>query len=289
MIEVYKSVNEIRERIKKLKQEGKSIGFVPTMGYLHEGHLSLVRESVKENDITVVSIFVNPTQFGPEEDFSSYPRDFERDKGLLEKENVSIIFNPSSDEMYGEDYRTYVTIKELDEFLCGRRREGHFKGVMTVVLKLFNIIQPDVSYFGQKDAQQAIIITKMVKDLNIPVKIKVLPIVREKDGLAMSSRNKYLNEDERKNALCLYRALKEAEKMFENEERETKRIKDKMFKVIHSYDGVKIDYIEIVDLKTLKSISKIKDKALCALAVYIGKARLIDNTILGGSFEDLGS
>ncbi len=289
MIEVYRRIKDIRERIKKLKQEEKTIGFVPTMGYLHEGHLSLVRKSVKENDVTVVSIFVNPTQFGPGEDFSSYPRDFERDKELLEKENASIIFNPSAEEMYEGDYKTYVVIEELDEFLCGRRRKNHFKGVMTVVLKLFNIVQPDVSYFGQKDAQQAIIITKMVKDLNIPTKIKVLPIVREKDGLAMSSRNKYLNEDERKNALCLYHAVKEAEKMFEKGERDTKTIKDKMFEVIHSYDGVKIDYIEIVDLKTLKSISKIKDKALCALAVYIGKARLIDNTILGGSFEDLGS
>ena len=287
-----KIINEIKEvqRISEsLRKRGKSIGFVPTLGYLHEGHLSLVRKSIEENDINFVSIFVNPTQFGPSEDFSQYPRDFERDRKLLEKEGVDYLFYPTSEIMYPDNYLTFANVKNLDETLCGRRRKGHFQGVVTVVLKLFNIVKPHSAYFGQKDAQQAVIIRQMIKDLNLDINLKVLPIVREKDGLAMSSRNRYLTKDERNQALALYESLKEAEKIFERGERESLKIKQKILEILYSKNLLKIDYAEIVDLKSLKPINKVRDKALVAIAVYLGKARLIDNTILGGNNEDLCS
>ncbi len=289
MTEVLKNINDIRKKIKEEKKKGKKVGFVPTMGYLHEGHLSLVKKSIKDSDLTVVSIFVNPTQFGPNEDLNSYPRDFKRDKELLEKEGVDIIFYPDAEEIYGDNFLTFIDMKKLPEKLCGKRRPGHFRGVLTVVLKLFNIVMPDTAYFGQKDAQQAIIIKKMVEDLNLHVKIKVLPIVREDDGLAMSSRNKYLNEEERKKALSLFNSLKRAEELFKKGIKDSKTIKDEMYRIMYANDGVVVDYIEIVDLKTLNPLNIIKDKALCAVSAYVGKARLIDNTILGGSFEDLNT
>lgn len=279
-MEVFSKINDLKRKLKEERKKGKSIGFVPTMGYLHEGHLSLVRESVKENDVTVVSIFVNPIQFGPGEDFNRYPRDIERDKKLLEKEGVDYLFFPSNEEMYPAGYKTFVEVNELGKKLCGKSRPGHFKGVTTVVLKLFNIVQPDRAYFGQKDAQQAIIIKKMVQDLNMDVEIVVMPIVREEDGLAMSSRNVYLDEDERKNATVLYRSLKEAEKLIKGGEKDAEKIKNRMREIVMSYPKAVIDYIEIVDTEELNPVNPIKGKVLIALAVYIGKARLIDNIIV---------
>ncbi len=286
IIENIKTIQQISDN---LKREEKTIGFVPTMGYLHEGHLSLVRESKKENDITFVSIFVNPTQFGPAEDFSQYPRDLERDKKLLEDEKVDYLFYPTTQIMYPSDYSTYANVQKLDETLCGRRRIGHFRGVVTVVLKLFNIVSPTSTYFGQKDAQQALIIRQMIRDLNLNISFRVLPIVREKDGLAMSSRNRYLTPEEREEAIALYKSLKKAEELFKKGERDSLKIKSEIYKIIYSHKLLKMDYVEIVSLKDLKPINKIKNKALLALAVYLGKARLIDNTILGGSNEDLCS
>lgn len=279
-MEVFSKIDDLRRKLKEEKRNGKSIGFVPTMGYLHEGHLSLVRQSIKENDLTVVSIFVNPIQFGPGEDFNRYPRDIERDKRLLEKEGVHYLFSPDEDEMYPAGFKTFVEVAEIGKKLCGKSRPGHFKGVSTIVLKLFNIVQPNRAYFGQKDAQQAIIIKKMVKDLNLDVDIVVMPIVREEDGLAMSSRNVYLNEEERKNAIVLYKSLREAEKMIRMGEKNAEKVVNRIKEVIMSYPEALIDYIEIVDTEELNPVNPIKGKVLIALAVYIGKARLIDNMIL---------
>lgn len=279
-MEVFLKIDDLKRKLKEERKGGKSIGFVPTMGYLHEGHLSLVRQSVKENDVTVVSIFVNPIQFGPGEDFDRYPRDIERDKKLLEREGVDYLFFPSNDEMYPPGYKTFVEVNELGKKLCGKSRPGHFRGVTTVVLKLFNIVQPDRAYFGQKDAQQAIIIKRMVKDLNLDVDIVVMPIVREEDGLAMSSRNVYLNEEERKNATVLWKSLKEAENLIKMGERDSEKIINRMREIIMGYPKALIDYIEIVDTEELNPVNPIKGKVLIALAVYIGKARLIDNIIL---------
>jgi len=206
-MKVLRTIEELRNELKELRLQRKEISFVPTMGYLHEGHLSLVRYAKQNSDFCVVSIFVNPTQFGPNEDFNRYPRDEQRDLNLLEKENCDFVFIPSAQEMYGEDYQTYVKVRKYSEILEGEFRPTHFEGVTTVVIKLFNIVQPDFAVFGQKDAQQAFIIQKMVDDLNVPVRIDVLPIVRESDGLAMSSRNVYLNEEERKQALCLFNCI----------------------------------------------------------------------------------
>lgn len=272
---------EIQKEMLKLKKEGKKIGFVPTMGALHEGHLSLVRQSKRDNDITVVSIFVNPTQFGPNEDYSRYPRRFDKDKELLEREGVDYIFYPNVSDMYPEGYETYVILEKLPNHLCGLSRPGHFKGVATVVTKLFNIVQPDVAYFGQKDYQQAQIIKKMVSDLNFPIEIVVMPIVREEDGLAMSSRNVYLSPDERKNAIVIYRSLQKAKELILSGEKNIEKVKDEMKKVIESVPS-RIDYIEIVDPLTLESLDKIPDKGevVVAVAVFIGNARLIDNEII---------
>ena len=279
-MKIVKTVKGMKEIIRDLKKQGKIIGFVPTMGYLHEGHLSLIRESVRKADNTVVSIFVNPTQFGPNEDYERYPRDIERDEDLLIEEKADYLFYPSVKEMYPEDYKTYVEVKELQDKLCGRSRPGHFRGVCTIVLKLFNIVQPDIAFFGQKDAQQAIIIKRMVRDLNLDVEIKVLPIVREKDGLAMSSRNAYLNPEQRKSATVLYKSLKLARGLIEKGERNANTIISKMKELIDAEPLAKIDYIEIVDLEELNPLEEIKDKALIALAIYVGKTRLIDNIIV---------
>jgi pantoate--beta-alanine ligase len=268
---------EIRDAVGRLKSGGKSIGFVPTMGFLHDGHLSLIRESVQKADFTVVSIFVNPTQFGPQEDFKEYPRDLEHDTNLLEKEGVDVVFVPVREEMYPEDFKTYVEVHDLQDKLCGRSRPGHFRGVCTVVLKLFQIIYPDVAFFGQKDAQQALIIEKMVRDLNLNVEIRVLPTVREADGLALSSRNSYLNAEERRAAGCLYKSLKRAEQMILEGEKNSSRIIRKMKQIIHSEPLARIDYVQIVDLDNLDSLAKIEGDALIALAVFVGKIRLIDN------------
>lgn len=250
------------------------------MGYLHEGHLSLVRAAQRENDIVVVSIFVNPTQFGPKEDLKKYPRDIKRDSILLKKEKVDYIFCPDANQMYPADFRTYINVEDLSDRLCGKFRPGHFRGVVTVVAKLFNIIKPDRAYFGQKDAQQAIIIKKMVDDLNISVKIKTIPTIRETDGLATSSRNVYLKASERKDALVLYRCLNLAEASVRKGEKNPKKIIMEMKKVIQAKKDAKIDYISIVDCKSLKEVNVIKNRVLVALAVWIGKIRLIDNIII---------
>jgi len=276
-MEVISKVAELQERIKDWKLKGLTVGFVPTMAYLHEGHLSLVREAKKRNDRAAVSIFVNPKQFGPAEDYNVYPRDFNRDAALLEKEGVDLIFYPAVEEMYPAGYKTYVEVEDLENRLCGRSRPGHFRGVCTVVLKLFNLIQPDEAYFGWKDAQQVIILKKMVEDLNLPVKIRSMPLIREKDGLALSSRNIYLNQQERQASVVLYRSLELAEEIIKNGERQAARIRQQMVNLISAEPLARIDYVEIVDPQTLEPLVTIDGDALVAVAVYFGRTRLIDN------------
>ncbi len=260
------------------KRRGKTVGFVPTMGYLHEGHTSLINIARKHADIVVVSIFVNPIQFGPSEDYDRYPRDIERDKEILEKMGVDIMFYPSVDDLYPKGFTTYVEVKGLSDKLCGRYRPGHFRGVTTVVAKLFNIVMPDIAVFGEKDAQQAIIIKRMVRDLNFPVKIIVGPTVREPDGLAMSSRNEYLTEEERKVAPAIYQSLLLAKNLVEQGERDASKIIAAMHEFLSKYDRIRVEYIEIVDKEELNPIERLeKGEALIAIAAYLGKARLIDN------------
>jgi pantoate--beta-alanine ligase len=279
------AVEEMKQAAKEMRTRGRTVGFVPTMGFLHEGHLSLVRESKKRTDITVVSIFVNPLQFGPEEDFRRYPRDPERDEALLEKAGVDILFRPADIDMYPEGYGTTVEVTGLQDKLCGRSRPGHFKGVTTVVLKLFHIVRPDYAFFGQKDAQQAVILRRMAGDLNLEVKLEVLPTVREPDGLAVSSRNTYLNPKERRSSLVLFRCLEEARRMFAGGEREAAVIREQMMRTIAGEPVARVDYVEIVDPRTLDPVDRIEDTVLVAIAVFIGSTRLIDNTILEGKRE----
>jgi pantoate--beta-alanine ligase len=262
------------------KKEGKTVGFVPTMGYLHDGHLSLARAARKHTDVVVMSIFVNPIQFGPKEDLHRYPRDLRRDESMAREAGVDIVFCPSSNEMYPEGFSTYVGVEGLSGVMCGASRPGHFKGVATVVAKLFGIVRPDVAYFGQKDAQQAAIIRKMVKDLNMGVEIKVMPIAREKDGLAMSSRNIFLSESERADAVAIYMSLKRAEELVASGERDPERISEEMERMLSAKRSMKKDYISIVDPDALKKLDRIDDEALVAVAAYIGKTRLIDNIVL---------
>jgi len=258
------------------------VGYVPTMGYLHDGHMSLVERARKENDIVVMSIFVNPVQFAPGEDFDRYPRDIERDKKIAQEGGVDYLFVPEVSEMYPEGYSTYVEVEGITEVLCGAKRPGHFRGVATVVTKLFNIVKPHRAYFGKKDFQQLKVIERLVKDLNFDVEVIGCPIVREKDGLAMSSRNVYLSPKERESATSLYRALKLAKELIEKGERNPETIKSKMEEFILSHPHVKaIDYIEIVDSETLKPVDEIKEGTLIALAVFVGNARLIDNWVVG--------
>ncbi|MGC9771885.1 4-phosphopantoate--beta-alanine ligase [Fervidobacterium islandicum] len=272
------TVAEMKRITKELLEEGKSIGFVPTMGYLHKGHLSLVEAARKENDVVVVSIFVNPTQFGPNEDYNRYPRDLERDLRLLEPLGVDYVFNPAVEEMYPPMYSTYVEEIELSKYLCGASRPGHFRGVCTVVTKLFNIVKPTRAYFGQKDAQQFRVLRRMVRDLNMDVEMVEMPIVREEDGLAMSSRNVYLNPEERKEATRLYKSLLKAKELIESGERDVQKIKSEMLCVL-DHPLLKVDYVEIVDEETLRPVERIEKKVIVALAVFVGKARLIDNMI----------
>lgn len=279
-MQLIKSINSVKKQIKKAKQKVKSIGLFPTMGYFHEGHLSLIRRAVKECDIVVISIFVNPTQFATGEDYLRYPRDSRRDLHLAEKEGVDIVFAPSAKSMYPNGYQTYVNVEKMSKVLCGISRPSHFRGVVSVVAKLFNIIEPDIAYFGGKDAQQAIIIDRMVKDLNMNVKLKILPIIREKDGLAMSSRNTYLNKMDRKNATILYKSLKGAKRLINSGIRDTNRIIHTMRNMIKSIPHARIDYISVVDTKDLKPAKELKGKILIALAVYFEKTRLIDNVII---------
>jgi len=257
-----------------------SIGFVPTMGYLHQGHLELVRRSKKENDVTVVSIFVNPTQFGPREDFARYPRDLPRDLSLLEKEKVDIVFCPEPSEMYPQGFSTWVEVEGITERLEGACRPGHFRGVATVVAKLFNIIEPTRAYFGQKDAQQLVVIKRMVQDLNMNLEIIAVPTVREPDGLAMSSRNTYLNAEERKAALVLYRSLLLAQELYSQGERDAERIRQAMKGLISQQPLAQIDYVSIAHPQDLTELNTIEGSALVSLAVRIGTTRLIDNILL---------
>lgn len=279
-MKIITKITELKAEIKALKSNGKIIGLVPTMGCLHEGHLSLVRSSVKKADCTVVSIFVNPTQFSPNEDFREYPRDLKHDSEILERERVDYLFIPEASAMYPEGFKTYIEVHDLQDKLCGRSRQGHFRGVCTVVLKLFNIVDPDVSFFGQKDAQQAVVLKRMVKDLDLDVNIEILPIIREKDGLALSSRNTYLDPEQRKAALCLSKSLREADEMFKSGERKSARIIRRMEEIIKSEALAKIDYVRIVDLNNLDPLARIEKEALIVVAVFIGKNRLIDNTFI---------
>jgi len=275
-----KNIAAMKKAVHSLKSKGRTIGLVPTMGYLHQGHLSLVRSSLQQTDHTVVSIFINPTQFGPTEDYQEYPRDIKRDVNILEKKGVDFLFAPEVKEVYPEGYKTYVEVDELQDRLCGRSRPGHFRGVCTVVLKLFNIVKPDLAFFGQKDAQQAIILKKMVKDLNLDVKIKVLPIVRDKNGLALSSRNTYLSPAQRKAALSLSSGLKEAERMISKGERKAEKIINRIREIIEKEPLAHIDYVEMVELEELNPITEINQDVLIALAVFIGRVRLIDNVLI---------
>lgn len=259
------------------KTSGRTVGFVPTMGSLHEGHLSLVGESKKRAAATAVSIFVNPAQFGPKEDYKKYPRDFARDSALLEKEGVDAVFFPTADEMYPRGYKTYITVQDLEDRLCGKSRPGHFRGVATVVLKLFNIVEPDLAFFGWKDAQQVIILRRMAADLNLGIEIVACPLVRETDGLAMSSRNAYLSRDEREAALVLSRSLAEAEKLIGAGERDAGRLIGAIRKMIETARLARLDYVEITDMTELRPLSKLEGEVLVALAVYVGTTRLIDN------------
>ena len=278
-MQITTTINETKELIKKWKKDGKSIGLVPTMGFLHEGHASLIQKCREENDIVVVSDFVNPTQFGPNEDLEAYPRDFERDSQLCERIGADLIFCPSPEEMY-HDPHAFVSIDLLSETLCGKTRPIHFKGVCTVVSKLFNIVTPDRAYFGQKDAQQLAIIRKMVLDLNFDIEIIGCPIIREEDGLAKSSRNTYLNEEERKAALILSKSVALGKKMVADGETSATVVKEAMIKKIESEPMAKIDYVEAVDGLSMQPVEEIKAPALVAMAVYIGKTRLIDNFIV---------
>ncbi len=280
-MQLAKTVSEMKQIVKNFKKEGKTIGFVPTMGYLHQGHLSLLDAANKENDIVVLSIFVNPTQFAPNEDLDKYPRDFERDSKLAKEHGTDVIFFPTPEIMYPNGYNSYVISEKLDKNLCGAKRPGHFKGVMTVVLKLFNIVSPDNTYFGQKDIQQARIIEQMIEDFNLDVKLNIMPIIREKDGLAMSSRNVYLSAEERVQATVLFESLQYAKKLFEQGEKTSETIKEEVIKIINKASLAKIDYVELVDYKQLTPLyGVIKGKAVLGLAVYFGKTRLIDNLIL---------
>ncbi|KDR96149.1 pantoate--beta-alanine ligase [Peptoclostridium litorale DSM 5388] len=273
--------NEMSEKIKSLKLQGKSIGFVPTMGYLHNGHMSLIEKARGENDIVAVSIFVNPTQFGAGEDLDSYPRNIERDEALCKEKGADIIFAPQSVDMYPKGYSTYVDVEgSITRGLCGASRPGHFRGVATVLAKLFNIVQPQRAYFGQKDAQQVAVVRRMAEDLNMDVEIVSCPIVREEDGLAMSSRNTYLSPGERMDALVLSRSLFEAKEMIMSGKRDASNIKSHIKSGISGVKSADIDYVEIVDADSMEDLEVIRGRVLVALAVRVGKTRLIDNIIL---------
>jgi pantoate--beta-alanine ligase len=266
-------------KVLRMKSLG-SVGFVPTMGYLHEGHLALVKQARVENSVVVASIFVNPTQFGPTEDFKTYPRDTERDLAMLRKERTDIVFMPPAEEIYPEGFNSWVEVEKITDRLEGSCRPGHFKGVATVVTKLFNIVEPTRAYFGQKDAQQALVIKKMVADLNLNLEVIVSPTVRESDGLAMSSRNVYLNPQEREAATVLFKALTLAQNLWEQGESNAETIRQKMTVLISKESLAKIEYVSIADAQTLEELAKIDRPALASLAVRFGKTRLIDNMLL---------
>jgi pantoate--beta-alanine ligase len=279
------SIQELRALLKDMRP--KTVGFVPTMGYLHEGHLSLVDKAKEMADIVVMSIFVNPLQFGPNEDLDSYPRDIERDSRLAESRGVDILFFPPVEEMYPPGSKTIVSVKDITDALCGASRPGHFDGVATVVTKLFNIVQPDYAFFGMKDAQQVAVITQMVRDLNMPVEVVPCPIIREADGLAMSSRNVYLSDEERKQALVLSRSLKKAQEMVERGARDVTALREAITAIIQESPLAEIDYIEIRSYPELAPLTELRGSCLIALAVRFGRTRLIDNIMLVASQEEM--
>lgn len=278
-LQIEQTVEGVKKQVAEWKKEGLSVGFVPTMGYLHEGHKSLIENAVKENDRVVVSIFVNPIQFGPKEDLESYPRDLEADCALCRQTGAAMVFCPQVSEMYGEGFSTYVDMEGVTAELCGKSRPTHFRGVCTVVNKLFNIVTPDRAYFGEKDAQQLAVIRHMVRDLNMNVKIVGCPIIREEDGLAKSSRNTYLSEEERKAALVLNRAIRAGRAMIEEGEKDGDKVLKEMCNIIETEPLAKIDYVEMVQWDTIEIHHKVDCPVLVAIAVYIGKTRLIDNFI----------
>ena len=279
-MKVVKTIEEVREQVKAWKAEGLRVGLVPTMGFLHEGHQSLIIKAVEENDRVVVSDFVNPTQFGPKEDLASYPRDIERDAKLCEEAGADLIFHPEPEEMYAPDYCTFVDMDGLTKGLCGKTRPTHFRGVCSVVAKLFNIVAPDSAYFGQKDAQQLAVIRRMVRDLNFDIRIVACPIIREEDGLAKSSRNTYLNAEERAAAVVLSRALNKGKALIESGEQSAAKVKDVIMEELCKEPLAKVDYVEVVDADSIEAIKELKGNVLVAIAVYIGKTRLIDNFIV---------
>ena len=274
---IVESIKDVRATVKEWKAKGLKVGFVPTMGYLHEGHESLIRKASEENDRVVVSIFVNPIQFGPKEDLSTYPRDLERDSKVCESAGADIIFHPENEEMYFKDFSTFVDMNGLTDGLCGKSRPTHFRGVCTVVTKLFNIVAPDRAYFGEKDAQQLAVIKRMVRDLNIDIEIIGCPIVKEKDGLAKSSRNTYLSVEERNAAIILNKSLTLAKEKIQAGERDSEVIIKLIQEVINSEKLARIDYIEVVDSLSMEKVERIEKSVLVAIAVFIGKTRLIDN------------
>ena len=281
-MKLVKKISEVKDTVKEWKKEGLSIGFVPTMGYLHEGHGSLITKARENNDRVVVSIFVNPMQFGENEDLDSYPRDIDKDSAYVEELGGDLIFNPEPSEMYNDGFCSYVDMSVLTEELCGLSRPVHFRGVCTVVNKLFNIVQPDRAYFGQKDAQQLAIIKRMVKDLNMNLEIIGCPIVREEDGLAKSSRNTYLNPEERKAALVLNKSLKLGKELLDSGCRDANEVRNVIIENIEKEPLAKIDYVKVVDGLTMQQVEKIEKEVLVAIAVYIGKTRLIDNQMFNG-------
>lgn len=279
-MQVVKTVKEVRDIVAQWRKEGLTVGLVPTMGFLHEGHQSLIEKSVSQNDRTVVSVFVNPIQFGPTEDLEAYPRDLEHDKALVEKAGGNLIFNPEPEEMYPGHFTSFIDTTETTELLCGASRPIHFRGVCTVVGKLFNIVTPDRAYFGQKDAQQLATVKRFVRDLNFGLEIVPCPIIREDDGLAKSSRNTYLNAEERQAALILSKSLKLGKEAIDNGEKDAQVVKDIIRKNIETEPLARIDYVEVVDFENIQRVDTIAGETLVAIAVYIGKTRLIDNFIV---------
>lgn len=281
-MKVFADSKILRKTLQAFKKKNKKVGFVPTMGYLHQGHLQLIRQAKKHNDVVVVSIFVNPLQFGPKEDFKQYPRNVGRDQSLLMGEKTDILFTPEAKKFYSSEFQSFVTVRHLTQGLCGRRRPGHFEGVATVVAKLLNVVMPDTLYLGQKDYQQYRVLSQMVHDLDFETKVVMVPIVREKDGLALSSRNVYLSQTERLEALVLSRTLCYGETLIRKGARDTKKIKSDLRHMIKKASLVRLDYLEIVDAETLQPMVKLgsSDKALIAIAAYFGKTRLIDNVLV---------
>jgi pantoate--beta-alanine ligase len=287
-MQIFRTISDMRAASRAVRRDGKRVGFGPTMGAMHEGHLSLVRAAKSQCDVVAASIFVNPLQFGHNEDLAKYPRDFDRDCELLKKEGVGFLFAPSVEEMYPAGAVTHVSVEGLSDKLCGKSRPGHFRGVTTVVAKLFHIVEPDAAFFGQKDAAQLAIIRQMVRDLNFPVEIVACPIVREPDGLAMSSRNAYLNSEERKAALALYRALKRVQELFDQGERNGARLIDAGKATFLEEKSARLDYLEIVDPDSLESLAEVKKRALVAVAGFVGMTRLIDNLVLADNKKAWG-